>query len=263
MIPRRKFIQASLLGSAAVLLDKKSIAGPYGLFNVYDLSYFSSAFLSVLAIMFLINAFNLIDGIDGLAGITGLIVHTSLGIMFAVMDQTSLACIAFAAAGACIGFLRYNLTPAKIFMGDTGSLLLGFLSIVLTIKFIELNKVGSMYPVHFASAPSIAAAILIGPVFDAIRVFSLRIIKKESPFVGDRNHVHHRILSLGFNHLQTSLILMSFNLLMIGIALLLRDIGNFILIGILFLICIIFNTILTFFVRSRSRKSFRLVNFLW
>src|SRR5690606_31502676 len=160
-------------------------------------------------------------------------------------------------------FLWYNITPSSIFMGDTGSLLLGFLSAVLSICFVELNKVGSHHMVYFASAPSIAVAVLIGPVFDAIRVFSLRILKKGSPFVGDRNHVHHRILSLASNHLQASLILMGFNLLMITAALLLRGTGNFTLISILFLVCVFFNTVLTFSVRSKNRKGFRLVNFLW
>lgn len=261
--PSTKFAMQLIVSSIMVLLADVRLTSLYGVFNIHNLPYLSSVSLSILVIMFLTNAFNLIDGIDGLAGITGLVVNITLGILFSGMDERSLACIAFAMAGACIGFLRFNITPARIFMGDTGSLLIGFISVILAIKFIELNKVGTVNTLYYASAPSIAVAVLIGPVFDAIRVFILRIIKKNSPFMGDRNHIHHRLLSLGFNHLQTCILLMFFNLFMIGVALMLRDIGNYALIALMFLLCILFNMVLTFFVRSKSRKRFRFVNFLW
>ncbi|MBC7912743.1 MAG: undecaprenyl/decaprenyl-phosphate alpha-N-acetylglucosaminyl 1-phosphate transferase, partial [Pyrinomonadaceae bacterium] len=211
--------------------------------------------LSILLIMFVINAFNLIDGIDGLAGVTGVVVNITLGLLFADMGQTLQASMAFIVAGACIGFLRFNISPAKIFMGDTGSLLLGFISIILAIQFIELNKVGGNRIIFYSSAPSIAIAILIGPVFDAIRVFVLRIIKTGSPFVADRNHVHHRMLHMGFSHMQATLVLMGFNILMVYVALSLRFLGNYILIGILFLICLCFNVLLTFVLRGKKQQT--------
>ncbi len=261
--PSTKFGMQLIVSAMMVFLADVRLTSMYGVFNIHDISYATSVSLSILVIMFLINAFNLIDGIDGLVGVTGLVVNGTLGLMFVMMEQSGLACMAFAIAGACIGFLRFNITPARIFMGDTGSLLLGFLSAILAIKFIELNKVGSNVMVYYGSAPSIAVAILIGPIFDAIRVFTLRSFKKGSPFVGDRNHIHHRVLELGFNHLQTTVILMFFNIIMIIVAFLLRGIGNFLLMGILFLMCILFNHVLTFLLRSKSRKRFRLVNFLW
>ena len=261
--PSTKFGMQLVVALMMVFLADVRLTSLYGVFNIHDLPYSFSVALSVLVIMFLTNAFNLIDGIDGLAGTTGLVVNTTFGIFFIRMGETGLACIALSLAGACVGFLKYNLTPARIFMGDTGSLLLGFVSVVLGIQFVELNKVGEVDIIAYSSAPAIAVAVLIGPIFDAIRVFILRIIKKESPFAGDRNHVHHRLLYVGMSHLQATAILLTFNLMMIGTALLLKGIGNFILIGILFLICMIFNLCLTFFVRSKERRAFRLINFFW
>src|SRR5690606_33136513 len=126
------------------------------------------------------------------------------------------------------GFLYYNYTPSRIFMGDTGSLLIGLISVVLAIKFIELNRFGmdNGRPV-FISAPATAVAILIIPLFDTFRVFTLRIIKKKSPFNADRNHIHHRILRLGFNHSQATLSLALTNIIFIYLALFFKDWGNF------------------------------------
>lgn len=261
--PSTKFGMQLIVASIMVLLADVRITSLYGVFSVHDIPYVASVSFTIVLIMFVINAFNLVDGIDGLAGVTGLVVNITLGIMFAEMGEDLLASMAFIVAGACIGFLRYNITPARIFMGDTGSLLLGFLSIILSIQFIELNKVSGTNVVFYSSAPSIAVAILIGPIFDAIRVFTLRTIKTGSPFVADRNHVHHRMLHMGFSHIQTTMILMGFQVIMIYVALSLRFLGNFALIGILFLICLFFNVLLTFLLRSKSRKSYNLANFIW
>ena len=260
--PSTKFGMQFIVASIMVLLADVRLTSLYGIFNVYDLSYPVSIAFSIILIIFVVNAFNLIDGIDGLAGVTGLVVNLTLGIMFAHMGETLFASLAFIISGACIGFLRFNITPAQIFMGDTGSLLLGFISIVLAIHFIEVNKVSGAEVVYFSSAPSIAVAILIGPIFDAIRVFTLRTIKTGSPFVADRNHVHHRMLHMGFSHLQSTLILMGFQIVMIYVALSLRFMGNFSLMGILFLICVFFNVLLTYMIRSKNRKTHSLVNFI-
>lgn len=261
--PSTKFGMQFIIAVIMVLVADVRLTSMYSVFGIHELSHVNSALLSIVVIMFVTNAFNLIDGIDGLAGTTGLVVNLTLGLIFAQMHALNLACIAFAMAGACIGFLRYNLTPARIFMGDTGSLLIGFVSVILSIKFIEANKVGTGNVVVYGSAPSIAVAVLIGPIFDAIRVFLLRIVKRGSPFVADRNHVHHRLLHLGLSHLQATFMLMVFNVVMIFIALSLRSLGNFVLIGILFMICIFFNLFLSYFIRSKDRRSYRIVNFLW
>lgn len=260
--PSTKFIMQLVVAIIMVLLGDVRLTSMYSVFNLYELNYWVSIGLSILIIMFITNAFNLIDGIDGLLGITGLIVSLTFGMVFAHMGQPVYACIAFSIVGATTGFLFFNISPARIFMGDTGSLLIGLISAVLSIKFIELNKTDGSHIVYYNAAPSIAVAVLIIPIYDAIRVFILRIVKKGSPFIGDNSHIHHRLLLLNLNHLQATFVLLVFNVFIISVALSLRHLGNFALIGILFVICILFNFILVYLIRSKKRKSYNLINFI-
>jgi UDP-N-acetylmuramyl pentapeptide phosphotransferase/UDP-N-acetylglucosamine-1-phosphate transferase len=232
----------------------------YGVFGIYDLPYWPSVALSVLTVILIINAFNLIDGIDGLAATTGIVVNGSFAAMFIYMHQYELAAVSLAMVGAIFGFLKFNITPAKIFMGDTGSLLIGLISVVMAIKFIELNKFTNVTTPEIFSAPALAVAILIGPIFDTVRVFILRISSGLSPFAADRNHIHHRMLKLGFTHLQTTLILAGLNVLCIGTVLFFKDYGNSILLGVILGVCLLFNWSITFFIRSKEREGLSLRN---
>ena len=259
--PSTKFAMQFVVALIMVFLADVRLSSMYGVFTIYELPYIWSVALSITIIMFITNAFNLIDGIDGLVGVTGLIVNLILGVMFAQMGQPVYSCIAFSIVGASAGFLFFNLTPARIFMGDTGSLLIGFLSAILSLKFIEQNKVGEGTNVYYISAPAIAVAVLIGPIYDAIRVFIIRIYNGNSPFLGDNNHIHHRILLLGLTHLQTTSVLIIYNLSVFFITLSLRHLGNFFLIGMLFAICILFNFVLMFLIRSKDRKVYKFVHF--
>ena len=202
----------------------------------------------------------MVDGIDGLASATGIIVNSAFAGLFIYMKHYELAAVALAMVGATIGFLRYNLSPAKIFMGDTGSLLIGLISAVMALKFIELNKfTGANLPEIF-SAPALAFAILIGPIFDTLRVFVVRIAKGDSPFKADRNHVHHRILTLGLSHIQTTILLSSINILSIVMVLMFSYMGNSILIIMISLVSLLFNWGLTFLIRSKEREKVALRN---
>ena len=171
-----KFGLQFLVAVILVLLGNVRISSLYGVFNIQDISFFTSVLLSIVIIMFIVNAFNLIDGIDGLAGTIGLIVCLTFAILFTHMKQIELASLAFSMVGAIIGFLYFNYSPAKIFMGDTGSLLIGLISVVLAIKFIELNKFTmENYDPVFYSAPATAVSVIIIPLFDTLRVFALRV----------------------------------------------------------------------------------------
>src|SRR6202012_3289466 len=140
-------------------------------FGIYELPYFVSAILSILIIILIVNAFNLIDGIDGLAATTGIIANGAFAILFIYLKQYELAAVSFAMAGSILGFLKFNLTPAKIFMGDTGSLLIGLISAVMALKFMEVTMHGDAKMPSLYEAPALTVAILIGPIFDTIRVF--------------------------------------------------------------------------------------------
>jgi len=257
-----KFLVQFIVSLNLVILGDIRLTSMYGILGVYDLPYFISVCLSILVIMLLINAFNLIDGIDGLAAVTGIIANSTFAVLFIYIHQYELAIVSLAIVGAIIGFLRFNLTPATLFMGDTGSLLIGLISVVMAIKFVELNKLTIGQSAQIYSAPALALAILIGPVFDTIRIFTIRLIKGGSPFVADRNHVHHRMLKLGFSHLQTTLILALFNILAIAAALLFRGYGNQVLVIGIFTFTMIFNWAITFFIRSTEREGVSLRNLI-
>lgn len=257
-----KFLMQFIVGAILVVLGDIRITSLYGIFGIFELPYLVSVVLSILIITLVVNAFNLIDGIDGLASTTAIIANLTFGGLFVYMHQYQLALVSLALVGAVAGFLKYNLSPAKIFMGDTGSLLLGLISAVMAIKFIELNKLPGVKIEAIYSAPALALAILIGPIFDTLRVFTIRIASGKSPFSADRNHIHHRILTLGFTHIQTTLILAGFNVVSIGIVLLFGDIGNSTLIMLTFLVSMLFNWVVTYLIRSKERETLALRNFI-
>ena len=255
-----KFFLQFIVASILVILGDIRVTSMYGIFGVYNLPYYLSVPLSTLLIMLIVNAFNLIDGIDGLASVTGIIVNGTFAALFVYMKQYELAAVGFAMVGATIGFLRFNLSPAKIFMGDTGSLLVGLISAVMALKFIELNKFIDSKSTVIYCAPALAFALLIGPIFDTLRVFTLRILKGDSPFKADRNHMHHRILTLGFSHIQTTIILGGLTLVSVNIVLLFSSVGNSTLVVIITLISLLFNWLVTFLTRSKERESLALRN---
>ncbi|HWZ34503.1 MAG TPA: MraY family glycosyltransferase, partial [Mucilaginibacter sp.] len=227
----------------------------YGVLGIYELPFAISAALSVIVIIMIINAFNLIDGIDSLGGVTGILVNLAFAALFFYIHQYEFGVASLILVGSVFGFLRYNISPAKIFMGDTGSLFIGFISAVMAIKLIELTKVSipGIHPV--AATPALTVAILIVPIFDTLRVFFIRIMNGISPFIADRNHIHHRILRLGYTHSQTTIILSAFNVICILLALLLGGMGNFALIAILFIVSMLFNWSITFALKSKKRET--------
>jgi UDP-GlcNAc:undecaprenyl-phosphate GlcNAc-1-phosphate transferase len=247
------FIQF-IVCAVLVFLGNIRITSMYGILGITEIPYLLSVFFTIFFILLVINAFNLIDGIDGLAATTGIIVNSTFGGLFVYSQQYELAAVSFVMVGAIAGFLRFNITPAKIFMGDTGSLLIGLISVVLAIKFLELNK-GGLNIKQIYSIPALTLAILSGPIFDTLRIFIFRISKGVSPFTADRNHIHHRMLRLGFNHIQSTIILSLFNLAAITLIFLLRAYGDTILIIVITLMSLSLNWLITFLLRSKERES--------
>jgi UDP-GlcNAc:undecaprenyl-phosphate GlcNAc-1-phosphate transferase len=250
-----KFIIQAVVAVILVVPGDIRIHDMYGIFNIYSLPYVPSVLLSVLLIMLIVNSFNLIDGIDGLAATTGIIVNCTFSFLFLYLHQYELAAIGLAMAGAILGFLRFNIMPARIFMGDTGALLIGLISAVMALKFITLSMAGDGgSPLMFYS-PALTIAILAGPVFDTLRVFLLRISKGKSPFEADRNHIHHRILKLGLSHVQATLCLSVIGMLSIGAVFLFNRLGNSLLISLIFFISLVANFVTTILLRSKKRRA--------
>ena len=213
----------------------------YGVFGIGEMSHIWGSIFSVFLLIFLSNIFNLIDGIDGLAASIGLFVTGCFGILFSIVHQAPYALISFSLFGATLAFLRFNWCPAKIFMGDTGSLIIGLVTSVLAIRFIELKKMDALEDPMYYSAPAIAVSILIVPIFDSLRIFTVRILNKRSPFRGDRNHIHHRLEQLGLKPNRIVLIMVGFNALFVSCVFLLQNLGNFVLICLMIFTCALFN----------------------
>jgi UDP-GlcNAc:undecaprenyl-phosphate GlcNAc-1-phosphate transferase len=172
----------------------------------------------------------LIDGVDGLAGSLGLMCATVFGVYFLAIGMPSYYILAFSLSGSLLAFLIFNFQPAKIFMGDTGSLLIGAINAILVIKFINVaNTTDVLYPIE--SAPAIGFTILMIPLLDTLRVFSIRIFKRRSPFSPDRNHIHHLLLDKGLSHRAITLTLVGVNVALIGFVYMFRSLGCTILIS--------------------------------
>ena len=158
----------------------------------------------------------------------------------------------FALAGSIIGFLIYNFSPAKIFMGDTGSLLLGLVNSILVIKFINVaGNPASNFPIE--AAPAIGFSILMIPLFDTLRVFGLRILDRRSPFSPDRTHVHHFLLDLGLNHRMVTVTCVLVNIGFISLAYFLRHLGTTTVLGILILSAFVFIGVI-YYSRPKTKK---------
>ncbi len=216
--PTKKLIGQVLAASILVFKSDIELTSLYGLFGIHDeLGRIFYIFLSLFTILVIVNAFNLIDGINGLAGSIAALIAGVLGSWFFIVDRIELAIVAFTTAGAVLAFLRYNFTPAKIFMGDTGSLLVGIVSAILIIKFIDLNYyLDDNNPYKFHAIPAVAIGIMILPLFDTIRVFVTRIIRGNSPFKPDRRHIHHLLIDYGLSHMQATAVLVFINSIFIA-----------------------------------------------
>ncbi len=185
----------------------------YGIFSIDQFPDWISYPFSVLLILFIINSINLIDGIDGLAAGIILLTASILGFWFCLSGIERYAIVCFAVCGSLLAFIRFNLWGAeyKIFMGDTGSLILGVITASIMIKFSEWNYTnhGIFY---LSQAPLIGLTLLIVPVTDTIRVFAIRLYHKRSPFSPDMNHFHHLLIRSGFSHIQASSFLITYTL---------------------------------------------------
>ena len=187
------------LGLAALIaLSGIRITSFEGLLGINELPLMAQYTFTILAIAGITNAFNLIDGIDGLAGGLGFMSLVTLGMFLTMSGDANTAMIAFALAGGILAFLYFNFNPAKIFMGDTGSLVLGFVVAVLCIRLMQVN-VFVANPV-LPHAPLFVLGVVFIPVFDTLRVFAVRIWKGRSPFQADRTHIHHLLTNAGFSH---------------------------------------------------------------
>ena len=202
----KKFLGQLLVTAMITLKGNLLITNLHGFLGVYELSYLGSVSISFFSILLLINSFNLIDGVDGLAASIGCISCLLFGVFFLISNAIPYALFAFSMCGVLLAFLMYNFPPAKIFMGDSGSTLIGLMTAILAIKFIENTSIQSAFANQ--ATPVIAFGILLIPLMDVLRVFTLRIYKKQSPLMPDRNHLHHLLQNKGLSHTEVTVTLL-------------------------------------------------------
>lgn len=247
LTPRQKLYSQFLPVLVLVFLDRTFFNSTYGLFGNYQFPEWLGMGITIFVIVILTNAYNLIDGLDGLAGTVGVIILLCYGTWFFIIGETSLSYIAYCFAGALVAFLYFNWQPSRIFMGDTGALMIGLLISYLSIKFIQSSyQLPQDHLYRFNTPVATAICVLIIPVFDTLRVIILRLRKFQSPFKADRNHLHHQFINLGFSHQKSVVSIATINLLFLGLAVLLRNQGNWLILGIVLTVCLVINFSLKF-----------------
>lgn len=231
--PLKKFLGQILAACILIFKGGFVLTNMDGILGIHELPLVASYSISLITIVVIINAYNLIDGVDGLASSLSLLSAAMFAVFFAVNNDLAFACIATSIAGALAAFLIFNFNPARIFMGDTGSLVLGLLNAVLVIEFINFNSsaTAATAVLHLEASPAIGFAILFVPLFDTLRVFSLRILHGESPFTPDRNHIHHILLRLGLGHKKVTIYLFLANLAVPFIAYATQSFGSNLVLG--------------------------------
>ena len=229
----KKLFAQIVVTSLMVIGSDVRIRSFFGLFGIYELNYFFSVAMSIFTFIVLINAFNLIDGIDGLAWGYSILCSAMFGISYYRLGEYNYPLVVLSGViiGSAIGFLYFNLSNYrnnKIFMGDTGSMILGFLLAFTAICFVDIfidKKLPEIPRYYLQSAPAIAMAILILPIIDTLNVFMIRICNGKSPLVADKNHIHHSLLKLGLTHRRSTTYILMYYLFIVSVAYFFRHIN--------------------------------------
>lgn len=211
-------VQAAVIIGVGILLvafgvRMQFISNPWAKGGIAGLGTVWSWILTVIWIFVLTKTVDFMDGLDGLAAGIGAIAAGMIGIMAYCLGQGGVALMGAALCGACVGFLRFNFNPAKIFMGTGGSQFIGFALAALSI--IGLFKAA-------AAVAVVLSALVFGvPVGDAVFVVVRRVLRKQPVYEADRTHIHHRLLKRGLTHRQAVLVIYAICVISAGAAVLL------------------------------------------
>ncbi len=249
----KKFIGQLIAAWILVYKCRLQINSFYGVFGIYELPNTVSLLITYLTVVLIVNSFNLIDGVDGLSSCLALVSLIGFSIFFKNYGTKELgySILAAALAGSLVAFLIFNFHPAKIFMGDTGSLLVGLINAMLLIKFLDVNAKSD----YITSIWKLKGGVTVGlsfifiPLIDTIRVFGWRIINGNSPFNPDRNHIHHILLDKGFSHKKVTIILTLAALVLIVIA----YISNFFLVPTASILVLLFSGVVLFIIANYNK----------
>ncbi len=191
----------------------------HGLWGLYDIPGYFAVPLTVFACVGIINAINLIDGVNGLSSGYCIMACLVFAIWYMCMGRIDASFLSIICVGALIPFFIHNVFGEKtrMFIGDGGTLLMGTVLSVLVIEAVDSNTAPEYYFTHSFGVIPFTLAVLALPVFDTLRVMSMRILRGKSPFSPDKTHFHHLFIELGFSHIAVTIIELSLNLLIIAI----------------------------------------------
>ena len=218
----RRIIYEFLCAFLIIIIADIRILSMYGIFGVDDLPYWVSFIMTSVFIVACINAYNMIDGIDGLLTSLCLVGSLVFAVIFFCARDYAWALLCMCLAGSLLGFLRYNWQPAKIFMGNGGSMFLGTLFACLSLRLMQISLIDNTFFTVPIMPITIALGVIAIPLVDMLTVIVVRILRKKSPFKADRSHIHHRLLDIGLSHWQTVLVLVFVNFLIVFFAILVQ-----------------------------------------
>lgn len=220
--PRLKLLFEVISASIFILLTDIRIDSFYGLFGINELPITASYLFTIFVFIVIINSYNFIDGIDGLAASIAIIIFSCF-LYYFINIKSILAIICISSMlGSILAFLKFNFSKGqnKIFMGNIGSLVIGFVLAVFTTMVLSTGF-SNLY--FIANKPVFILALFSFPFLDTIRVTIIRVISGKSPFLADKNHFHHKFLEAGFSHLQSTVFISIYCLIIICFSFILFD----------------------------------------
>ena len=226
--PSLRFFIEILVVAVALCPNDYMIDSLHGLWGINEISVYLAAPLAIVAGVGIINAINLVDGVDGLSTGYCMMASTLFGIMAALVQDWPMLIMAVIAVGALIPFFLHNVFGkyTKMFIGDGGTLFMGVLISVFVMNMLNSEPLYVEYVARGMGLIPFTVAVLAVPVFDTLRVMSMRMLRGNSPFKPDKTHLHHIFIEMGFSHVGTTVSILSLNALVVGLWFLTYQLGG-------------------------------------
>lgn len=215
--PKLRFLIEITVVLLLMKVTGHSINNFFCLWGIQDIPIWCAAPLTVVAAVGIINAINLIDGVNGLSTGFCIMACTLFAILFVLSNNIPMTIIAMSAAGAIIPFFLHNVFGSKtrMFIGDGGALVMGIIMSIFIINILCSGSLSASLTEKNIGLIPFCLAVLSVPVFDTLRVMSMRIIRGTSPFNPDKTHLHHLFIDLGFSHIGTTFSILCLNTLVV------------------------------------------------
>ena len=215
--PNIRFLIEILVVGFIMYVNECAIDNFNGLWGIGTIPTWFAAPLTVFAAVGIINAINLIDGVNGLSSGFCFMASVLFAIMFYISGNVTMTILATSAAGAIVPFFLHNVfgKTSKMFIGDGGTLVIGTMMSMFVISILGKGSLSARFAEQGVGLIPFTLAVLAVPVFDTLRVMSMRILRGKSPFSPDKTHLHHLFIELGFTHTGTTVSILSLNFLIV------------------------------------------------